>query len=249
MTTNSSPRTSPTRLFAIVVIGLALLTSCAEDERRGIRLTPTSTVETGVRVLVDNCPGPSGVLLSVRDDVLWEIQNPTSVGVDVDVDVDVDEEDSEAADIGALSVTQEPGLAEFLIGETPEDWTTPIPLEQLLEPGTRYTISTQPDGQSIDFSTPDLAAGLLWDGVGVAQFNPDLIAAECSQPADVGAFARNILVLSALGLTAAAIVLVVLILLLFVVTRRFSRIRSVQKRATRDLVGPDAQRPKARSRT
>ncbi|MFT7473764.1 MAG: hypothetical protein ACI81L_000679 [Verrucomicrobiales bacterium] len=228
------------RLLTIVGIGLVLLTSCAEDERRGIRLTPTSTVETGVRVLVDNCPGPSGVLLSVRDDVLWEIQSPTST--------DVDEGDSEAAALDAVSVAQEPGLAEFLIGETPEDWTTPIPLEQLLEPGTRYTISTEPDGQSIDFSTPDLAPGLLWDGVGVAQFNPDLIATECSQPADVGAFARNILVLGALGLTAAAIVLVVLILLLFVVTRRFSRIRSVQKRATRDLFRPDAQRPKARSR-
>ena len=216
------------RLLGILAAITVVASACADDERREIRLTPTSTVETGVRVLVDNCPGPTSVILSVREDVLWEIQAPV-----VPEPVEDVEEASSTTD-EALPAEPEPGLAEFLVGQQPEEWSTVTPLAVPLEPGIRYTITTRPDGQSIDFATPDLAPGLLWDGVGNAQFNPDLINVECSQPADFGRFAENILFLVGLGVTASALVLVALILLLFVVTRRFSRVRSLQTRSARD---------------
>lgn len=218
---------------------VVVLSACAEDERRGIRLTPTSTVETGVRALVDNCPGPATVILAVREDVLWEIESPPVAEPAAEDDAD---DDALVADVPGP-----PGIAEFLIGTAPEGWSTTTPLTEALQPGIRYTVRTEPDGQSIDFSTPDLAGGLLWDGVGNSRFNPNLVNAECSEPADVGAFARNVAVLGLLGVTAAATVLVALILLLFVITRRFSRVRSIQKKARREAGQP--QRPRARSRS
>ncbi len=237
------------RWLCLAVVCALVLSSCAEDERRGIRLTPTSTVETGVRALVDNCPGPTTVILAVRDDVLWEIEGPP-VEPEVEEEADNDSEDSndEAGEEDAVRVPGPPGIAEFVVGQTPDGWTTTTALEGPLQAGIRYTIRTQPDGQSIDFSTPDLAGGLLWDGQGNSRFNPNLINAECSEPADVGAFARNIAVLGLLGVTAAATVLIALILLLFVVTRRFSRVRSIQKKARRDA-GIEPQRPRARSKS
>ena len=207
------------RIFALLIGCLVLLTACAEDERRELRLTRTSTVETGVRVLADNCPGPSNVALLVRDDVLWEIQ---ALPDPVETADDTVEADSAA------------GIVEFLVGQAPEGWSTATPLTVEVEPGVRYTVRTRPDGQTIDFSTPDLQAGLLWDGTGVIQFNPNLIDEECRASTDVGAFATNIAVLLALGTTTAALVLVVLILILFVITSRFSRVRSIQKKATRE---------------
>ena len=129
-------------------------------------------------------------------------------------------------------------------------------LEQLLSEGTRYTLATEPNPQTIDFSLPDLAPGLVFNGVGRSQFSPNLMTVECSQPADVGLFARNMVVLVALWVTAAALVMVALILVLFVVTRRFSRIGSIEKRAAQDAQsgqrptpGPAPRRPRARSRS
>ena len=133
-----------------------------------------------------------------------------------------------------------------LVGETPEGWVEVQPLEQLLSDGIRYTVATEPDGQSVDFSLPDLAPGLVFNGIGRSQFSPNLMQVECSEPADVGLFAQNMIVLIALWLTAAALVMVSLILLLFVVTRRFSRIRSIERRSA----APPAarpQRPRTRS--
>ncbi len=231
------------RTLAICLVALVFLSACSEDERREIRLTPTSTVETGVRILVDNCPGPSAVQLLVRDDLLWQIDSP--------VVTDIPADDSANDDDPALPATvdEEPGLAEFLVGQEPEGWTTSTPLESPLSPGIRYTVRTEPDGQTVDFSTPDLAAGLLWDGQGNAQFNPNLINVECSEPADVGAFAQNIVVLILLGVTAAATVIVAIILILFVITRRFSRIRSIQKKASAQSSGAQTQRPRVRSKS
>ena len=228
------------RTAAICLASLLLLTACAEDERREIRLTPTSTVETGVRILVDNCPGPTAVQLLVRDDLLWQIDSP---GIPDELETGANEVSDQA-----VVNTQEPGLAEFLVGQEPEGWSTSTPLDGQLSPGIRYTIRTEPDGQTVDFSTPDLAAGLLWDGQGNAQFNPNLINVECSEPADVGAFAQNIVVLILLGVTAAATVIVAIILILFVITRRFSRIRSIQKQASAATTPPPTQRPRARSK-
>ncbi len=229
-----------------VVAGLAclvLLTACAEDERRELRLTRTSTVETGVRILADNCPGPTNVALLVRDEVLWEIQAPTEQPDSETADAEtgdgasegIADEGAEIGDAATVDETAEaPGIVEFLVGQTPTDWEVVTPLASTVEPGTRYTIRTRPDGQTIDFATPDLQAGLVWDGVGVTQFNPDLINEQCGIPADAGAFAFNIAILLALGTTTAAIVLVALILILFVITSRFSRIRSIQKKAQRE---------------
>lgn len=216
------------RIFAITLASLVLLTACAEDERRELRLTRTSTVETGVRILADNCPGPSNVALLIRDDVLWEIQAPAEpAGEDTEADSGELSEDEAA-------ITVQPGLIEFLVGQTPNEWDVVTPLTATVEPGTRYTIRTRPDGQTIDFSTPDLQAGLLWDGTGVTQFNPNLINVECGVPTDVGAFAFDLAILLALGTTTAAFALVTLILVLFVITSRFSRIRSIQKKAQRE---------------
>ncbi len=234
------------RLLGALALVAVLASACGDDERREIRLTPTSTVETGVRVLVDNCPGPSSVVLSVREDVLWEVQAPA--------DADATEESEAAAetvdDTALVQSEPEPGLREFLVGQQPDDWSTVTPLAVPLEPGIRYTITTQPDGQSIDFATPDLAPGLLWDGVGNAQFNPNLINVECSQPADFAKFAENIVFLIGLGVTASALVLVALILLLFVVTRRFSRVRALQNRSAKEqakVLADEPQKVVARS--
>ena len=217
------------RIFALGLACLVLLTACATEERRELRLTRTSTVETGVRILADNCPGPSSVALLIRDDVLWEVRAPVVEVEDTPTDNETDDEADEGVD------TAEPGLVEFLVGQTPEDWETVTPLTATVQAGTRYTVRTQPDGQTIDFATPDLQAGLLWDGTGVTQFNPNLINERCSIPTDVGAFAQNIALLFALGVTSVAIVLIALILLLFVITSRFSRIRSIQKKASQEF--------------
>ncbi len=200
-----------------------------------MRLTRTSTAEAGVRVLADNCPGPTAVSLRIREDVLWEIQVAADPLPESEATSDTSTSDTAEID-DATNDTAAPngGLIEFLVGQTPEGWETVTPLTNTIEPGIRYTVSTQPDGQTIDFSTPDLQAGLLWDGTGVIQFNPDLINEECSSSTDVGAFATNIAVLLALGTTTAAIVLVALILVLFVITSRFSRVRSIQKKAARE---------------
>lgn len=227
-----------------------VLSACAEDERRGIRLTPTSTVETGVRALVDNCPGPAKVTLAVRDDILWEIESPPlpETPPEPTVEEAADASDASGEDKSLPAVPGPPGIAEFLIGQAPEGWTTTTPLDAPLQPGIRYTVRTEPDGQTIDFSTPDLAGGLLWDGQGNSRFNPNLVNAECSEPADIGAFAQNIAVLGLLGVTAAAITLVAIILLLFVITQRFSRVRSIQKKARREA-GLEPQRPRTRSKS
>lgn len=235
-TTRITPRQ---KLLAVVLAVVLLATACDDDERRGIRLTPTSTVETGVRALVDNCPGPTSVALTVRDDVLWQIDAPPT---------DQTQDTEDLALDGDLDSSQ-PGIAEFVIGQTPADWNTAAEMIEPLQPGTRYTVRTEPDGQSIDFSTPDLAGGLLWDGLGNSRFNPNLIDVECSQPADIGAFTQNLLVLGLLGAVSIALVLVAIILLLFVVTRRFSRVRSIQRKSTREAPRAKPQRPRARSRT
>ena len=214
------------RILAVLIGCLVLLTACAEDERRELRLTRTSTAEAGVRVLADNCPGPSNVSLLIRDDVLWEIQAPAAPVDGEELETTTDAEQEPAIPEG--------GLIEFLVGQTPEGWETVTPLTDTVEPGIRYTIETQPDGQRIDFSTPDLQAGLLWDGTGVIQFNPDLINEECGTTTDIGVFATNIAVLLALGTTTAAIVLVALILILFVITSRFSQVKSIQKKAAKE---------------
>jgi hypothetical protein len=229
------------RCSVFLLAATIVLSSCAEDEVRELRLTPTSTVETGVRVLADNCPGPDAVYLSVRDEVLWTIERiPT-----------VEESGGEVIEQDTATAVAEPipGLVEFLIGRAPDDWRTTTALAEPLTPGIRYTVRTEPDGQSIDFSTPDLSPGLLWDGTGNAQFNPDLIQVECSQPADVEGFARNIVVLLALWVTTAAIIMVAIILVLFVITRRFSRVRSLQKRAEREALAQSGQRRSARSKS
>jgi len=170
-----------------------------------------------VRALVDNCPGPTSVVLSVRDDVLWQIDSLAAANAGPEV---VDE----------TSPLPAAGIAEFVIGQAPPDWTTVTPLSEPLTPEIRYTVRTEPDGQTIDFATPDLAGGLLWDGLGNSRFNSDLMSVECSQPADIGAFTRNIFVLGLLGAVSVALVLVAIISLLFIVTRRFSRVRSIQRR-------------------
>ncbi len=223
MTLAALPGSRPRRRYAILLLALLVLAgACGTEERRPIRVAPTSTADPGLRVIVDNCPGPSSMRLAVRDEVLWQI------------DAVVD--DSPVAD-GAETVESgpEPGLREFLVGQTPEGWLEVQPLETSLARGIRYTIATEPDDQSIDFSLPDLAPGLLFDGQGRVQFNPDLINAACSEPADLGAFARNLGVLIGLWLTSAALVMVAIILLLFVITRRFSRIQSIQRKARRAL--------------
>lgn len=174
-------------------------------------------------MLADNCPGPSMVSLSVRDELLWEIQ---VIPGDSSVQQDSNDLTSEP-----VEVAEPTAIIEFIVGQTPNGWTETTPLTAELEVGIRYTISTQPDGQTIDFATPDLQPGLLWDGTGVIQFNPNLINEDCSDPVDFGLFAQNILALVALGAVASALVLVALITLLFVITRRFSRVRSIQRKS------------------
>ena len=119
---------------------LVILTACAEDERRELRLTRTSTVETGVRILADNCPGPSSVALLIRDDVLWEIQAPPAPG-DTGAEAEPDEEPvvEELSEEAVEAITEQPGLIEFLVGQTPNDWEVVTPLTATVEPGTRYT--------------------------------------------------------------------------------------------------------------
>lgn len=208
-------------LALVVVVG-----ACGTEERRPIRVAPTSTADPGLRVIVDNCPGPSSMRLAVRDEVLWQVDTVVgdAPGADGPQTVEPD-----------AGTGPEPALREFLVGQTPEGWIEVQPLETSLTGGIRYTIATEPDDQSIDFSLPDLAPGLLFDGQGRVQFNPDLINAACSEPADLGAFARNLGVLIGLWITSAALVMVAIILLLFVITRRFSRIRSIQRQARRAL--------------
>ena len=155
-------------MFLLVAL---LASACAEQERRSLRLTSTSTTaETGVRVLADNCPGPNAVRLSVREDVLWEIE---AIASSTDTATATTTADTAGIDAGAGS--EPTALLEFIVGQAPDGWQETVPLTEPLTPGIRYTVSTSPDGQSVDFATPDLQAGLLWDGTGVIQFNPCLL--------------------------------------------------------------------------
>lgn len=201
----------PARLLLLVVVAL-LAAGCTEIERKSIRLTPTATAEPGVRMIADNCPGPSEVTLLVRTEVLWQIQ----------------------AIEDTAATPDDVALFEIRVGEQPENWRTVAPLESPLREGVRYTLQTRPDGQSVDFSLPDLAAGLLFDGEGRRQFNPGLLEESCPEQADVGAFTRDLAVLAALAVVFAALILVVIITVLFIVTRFFSRIRSIEKRLDRE---------------
>lgn len=197
------------RSLLLFVLLVGLFTACASEERREIRIAPTASAEPAVRAIVDNCPGPETITLSVRTEVLWQIEAPAS-----------GEDSSDAK-----------GLREFVIGQTPTGWTLIEPLTLGLNDETRYTIVTQADGQSIDFSLRNLEPGLLFDGEETSQFNEDLLNEECSEPPDVDGFVRNVAVLGALWITTAALAMVGIILLLFVITRRFSRIRSIQQKS------------------
>lgn len=179
--------------------------------------------------MVDNCPGPDVVSLSVRDELLWQIEST--------------EPAADAFD-SADDVTLLPGLLEFQVGQAPEGWRTAERLAAPLQEGIRYTVATEPDGKSIDFSLPDLSPGLLFDGEGGRQFAPNILDVRCEAQADLGAFTRNLAVLGALWVTSAALVLVALITLLFLITRRFSRIRSIERRTARQIQS-DARRDEA----
>ncbi len=231
----------PTRVLRSIaaLLGvLLLLTSCGTVERKPIRLAPTPTAEAGVRVIVDNCPGPSVVTLSVRDDVIWQAEAPLPDEASAD---GTDEVSAETLADGTESDVEVPGLIEVVVGQPPEGWTETQPLADALRSDTRYTVSTSPDDQTVDFALPDLAQGLLFDGLGRSQFNQDLMQEPCSAAADVSGFVGNIAILGLLGVTTAAFVLVALISLLFVITRRFGRIRALERKAQR------AQRPNTRS--
>ncbi|RZV46480.1 MAG: hypothetical protein EX269_07140 [Acidimicrobiales bacterium] len=198
------------RFSLLIVLIIALASACASEERREIRIAPTASAEPAVRAIVDNCPGPSRIILAVRTEVLWQVDAPEST-----------EDDPNEAK----------GLREFIIGQTPTGWTLTEPLTAPLNDETRYTILTQPDGDAIDFDLRNLEPGLLFDGEDTTQFNDDLFEVECSEPPDVDGFVRNVAVLGALWITTAALAMVGIILLLFVITRRFSRIRSIQKKS------------------
>lgn len=219
--------------------------ACGTVERKPIRLAPTPTAEAGVRVIVDNCPGPSVVTLSIRDEVIWQAEAPPEPDADEDTEADEPTSGETAADPNAVDALADggevPGLVEIIVGQPPEGWVETQPLADPLRSDTRYTVATSPDDQTVDFALPDLAQGLLFDGIGRSQFNQDLMQEPCSEPADVGSFVNNIAILALLGVTTAAFVLVALISLLFVVTRRFGRIKAMERKVRR------AQRPSTRS--
>jgi hypothetical protein len=233
---------------------MLVVSACGTVERKPIRLAPTPTAEAGVRVIVDNCPGPASVTLSIRDEVIWQAEAPADSDADAD-EPSADETDAAtsadatadgtpdplAGDAAMSDGTEAPGLIEIVVGQPPEGWVETQPLADPLRSDTRYTVATSPDDQTVDFALPDLAQGLLFDGIGRSQFNQDLMQEPCSEPADVGSFVNNIAILALLGVTTAAFVLVALISLLFVVTRRFGRIKALERKARR------AQRPSTRS--
>ncbi len=243
--------TAAMRAVVALVVGTLVLSACGTVERKPIRLAPTPTAEAGVRVIVDNCPGPAVVTLSVRDEIIWQAEAPVEATDDEgsaeseteDAAGDVDETNETA--MADLTGDVVPGLIEVIVGQPPEGWTETQPLAEPLRNDIRYTVATSPDDQSVDFALPDLAQGLLFDGIGRSQFNQDLMREPCSEPADAGAFVGNIAILALLGVTTAAFVLVALISLLFVITRRFGRIRSIERKASR--AAQSAQRPSTRS--
>ncbi len=234
--TDRSPSSTALRLAGALVVLVVTLSACATVERKPIRLAPTPTADPGVRVIVDNCPGPSAVTLLVRDEIIWEAEAPTEATTETDSDANPEEgTDTVATDTSApdTDTSVVAGLLEVVVGQPPDGWIETQPLSEGLRSDIRYTVVTEPDEQRVDFAIPDLAQGLLFDGVGRSQFNQDLMQAPCSEPADVGRFVGNLAVLGLLGITSAAFVLVALISLLFVVTRRFGRIQSLERKAQR----------------
>ena len=236
-------------MLVVALVTTLVMTACGTVERKPIRLAPTPTAEAGVRVIVDNCPGPAAVTLSIRDEVIWQAEAPQDVDPDADEAADDGTDtattdattDALADDTAMADGAEAPGLIEIVVGQPPEGWVETQPLAEPLRSDTRYTVATSPDDQTVDFALPDLAQGLLFDGIGRSQFNQDLMQEPCSEPADVGSFVSNIAILALLGVTTAAFVLVALISLLFVVTRRFGRIKAMERKARR------AQRPSTRS--
>lgn len=232
-----SPSSTFLRLVGGLIVVVMALGACATVERKPIRLAPTATADPGVRVIVDNCPGPAAVRLLVRDEIIWEAEAPAApetaeaeAATDSSTGTDTGEADADTMGVA--------GLLEVVVGQPPDGWIETQPLTEGLRSDTRYTVATEPDGQRVDFAIPDLAQGLLFDGVGRSQFNQDLMRSPCSEPADVGQFVGNLAVLGLLGITAAAFVLVALIALLFVVTRRFGRIQSLERKAQRPSTRP-----------
>lgn len=231
--------------FAISVFLVMLVASaCTEVETAELRLSRTATVEPGVRAIVDNCPGPKTIELTVRDEVLWVAQNPAVTDGDSDTadagsnDANIEEADSSAASTldenGEEVEVLEPSLREIRVGDAPAGWVTVQALEEPLRDDVRYTVHTEPDGDSVDFALHDLETRFLYDGSTNVVFPPDLMSAQCAPPVDLGAFVRDLAVLGALGVTSAAFVLVSIITLFFVVTRRFGRLKSLERRAARE---------------
>lgn len=232
------------RFATAVAIAILVVASCANTERQGLRVARTATIEPGVRLIVDNCPGPEEIVFSVRDEVLWSVENPNAAAEAEAASearqaaADATTTTADSIDPSATTVDpatpgplQPPGLLDVLIGTPPPGWTTTQELGQPLREDIRYTIRTEPDGQTIEFATPNLSTGALFDGETGSPFQSASLAEPCEEPADVGEFFKNLAVLGALGITSAAFVLVSLITLLFAITRRFSRIRTIEKRA------------------
>jgi len=237
-------RTAVIRLAISVFLVMLVASACTEVDSAELRLSRTATVEPGVRAIVDNCPGPETIELTVRDEVLWVAQNPAVI-----------DEDGETAEAGLNDATVEeagdsatatldengeevevlaPSLQEIRVGAAPAGWVTVQVLEEPLRDDVRYTVRTEPDGDSVDFALRDLETRFLYDGTDNIVFPPDLMSARCAPPVDLGAFVRDLAVLGALGVTSAALVLVAIITLFFVVTRRFGRIKSLERRAARE---------------
>lgn len=232
------------RLVITVFLVMLVASACTEIETAELRLSRTATVEPGVRAIVDNCPGPKTIELTVRDEILWVAQNP-AVTDDGDYADDASSIDASIEEVGDSATTTldengeevevlAPSLQEIRVGDAPVGWVTVQALEEPLREDVRYTVRTEPDGDSVDFALQDLETRLLYDGTTNVVFPPDLMSAQCAPPVDLGAFVRDLAVLGALGVTSAAFVLVSIITLFFVVTRRFGRIKSLERRAARE---------------
>lgn len=228
---------------------MLLLGACTNSERQGIRVARTATVEPSVRVIVDNCPGPESIIFSVRDEVLWSAENPDAATT-ADPAQPAEVEPAQPAEVDpndtAISA-RDPGLLDVLVGTAPAGWTTTQELEQPLRDDIRYTVRTEPDGKTIEFSTSNLATRTLFDGETSSPFQPESISDPCKEPADIGKFFGDLAILGALGATSAALVMVSLITLLFVITRRFSRIRTIERRAAESAEYEAAPAPQSSS--
>ena len=186
------------RRLLLLLPFVALVSSGCINDDPTLGVSPTAT-GLGVRAYIDNCPAATRVRVRTGDTVLWEIDR-------------------------AAPTRTESSDFDLLIGEAPPGWRETIPLAEPLSDDASYLLTTEPEGDLLEFALDDLSPGRLLTETGEEQATPLRIERPCpEETASAGEFTRDVAVLVMLGATLVAAIGIVVILLLHLFNRILRR--------------------------